>query len=83
LVRDWGSPFEIEYGFEGGRRLLDTRLAVTDRQHDDMKRVRNEIRRSFDKLECFLMPHPGHAVAESAPGFVGELTGKSFYCLST
>jgi len=74
LVRDWGSPFEIEYGFEGGRRLLDTRLNVADKQHADIKRTRDDIRRSFEKLECFLMPHPGYNVAENRPGFNGDLS---------
>jgi atlastin len=74
LVRDWGSPFEIEYGFDGGRRLLDLRLNVTDNQHDDIKRTRADIRRSFEKLECFLMPHPGYDVAENRPGFNGNLS---------
>jgi atlastin len=28
LVRDWNSPHEYPCGFEGGRRLLDSRLSV-------------------------------------------------------
>jgi atlastin len=28
LVRDWSFPYECEYGFVGGQRLLDRRLQV-------------------------------------------------------
>lgn len=57
---------------------MDLRMAVADKQHDDMKRVRNEIQRSFEKLECFLMPHPGSTVAENPPNFGGKISGKSW-----
>jgi atlastin len=59
----------------GGQRLLENRLAITEKQHEEMKRIRTEIQRSFEKLECFLMPHPGHTVAEGSPGFDGQLSG--------
>ncbi|KAI6233894.1 GB1/RHD3-type G domain-containing protein [Aphelenchoides fujianensis] len=74
LVRDWGSPYEIEYGFQGGRRLLDRRLETNDTQHPEHQQIRNQIRESFDDLKGFLMPHPGLEVAESPPGFAGNLS---------
>ncbi|KAI6229170.1 GB1/RHD3-type G domain-containing protein [Aphelenchoides besseyi] len=33
LVRDWGSPYEIEYGFQGGGRLLERRLETNPTLH--------------------------------------------------
>lgn len=29
LVRDWGFPYEIPYGHQGGQQLLDDILQVT------------------------------------------------------
>jgi atlastin len=78
-VRDWSSPFEMNYGFAGGRNLLEQRLKVREEQVDYMKRVRIEIQRSFETLVCALMPHPGHSVAVSAPDFYGNLKGKQIY----
>ena len=28
LVRDWSFPYEAEFGFQGGQRILDKRLQV-------------------------------------------------------
>ncbi|KAK3848954.1 hypothetical protein Pcinc_044274 [Petrolisthes cinctipes] len=33
LVRDWGFPFEVPYGHQGGQKLLDEILMVTEKQH--------------------------------------------------
>nr|XP_002127593.1 atlastin-2 [Ciona intestinalis] len=72
LVRDWSYPYEYTYGYEGGRKLLDKRLELTEQQHEELQRVRTHIRSCFTDLDCFLMPHPGLSVATN-PHFNGAL----------
>ena len=78
LVRDWGSPYDKPYGLNGGQQLLEHRLEVNERQPAELQQIRTHIRDSFEELECFLMPHPGHDVAESPPGFSGAVEGETF-----
>ena len=72
LVRDWSYPYEYHYGLTGGCQLLDKRLELSQKQHAELQRVRTHIRSCFDDLSCFLMPHPGLAVATN-PNFKGAL----------
>ncbi|CAI5447991.1 unnamed protein product [Caenorhabditis angaria] len=72
LVRDWSFPYEAEYGFQGGQRILDKRLEVSEKQHVELQQLRTHIRNCFEKLNCFLMPHPGLRVATN-PNFDGKL----------
>uniref|UniRef100_H2Y8W6 GB1/RHD3-type G domain-containing protein n=1 Tax=Ciona savignyi TaxID=51511 RepID=H2Y8W6_CIOSA len=37
-------PYEYEFGYEGGRKLLDKRLELTEQQHEELQRVRTHIR---------------------------------------
>lgn len=72
LVRDWSFPYEAEYGFQGGERLLEKRLQITDRQHPEHQQLRQHVRSCFEKISCFLMPHPGLKVAVN-PEFRGQI----------
>ena len=72
LVRDWSYPYEAPYGAEGGRQLLEKRLEVSDQQHPELQALRKHILACFDKIEGFLLPHPGLKVATD-PNFVGKL----------
>ncbi|KAI1715571.1 atlastin-1 [Ditylenchus destructor] len=72
VVRDWSYPYEAEYGYLGGGRVLNRRLEVNEKQHPELQQLRKHIRASFDDIQCFLMPHPGLDVATS-PEFKGEL----------
>jgi len=72
LVRDWSYPYEAEWGAEGGAGLLERRLRVSSSQHNELQQVRTHIRDCFQKVSCFLMPHPGLKVATS-PKFEGHL----------
>ncbi|KAE9547161.1 hypothetical protein FO519_009627 [Halicephalobus sp. NKZ332] len=74
LVRDWSSPNEYRWGFNGGEDFLITRLTSTDDQSDDRKSIRNGIRNSFKDIKCFLMPHPGEKVAENSTDFEGRIS---------
>lgn len=74
LVRDWPSPEEIPYGLEGGQIYVDNQiLAENDEQTSDMRRLRRRIRASFEKIQAFLMPHPGLKVSQGGR-FTGALS---------
>ncbi|CAG4956881.1 unnamed protein product [Colias eurytheme] len=72
LVRDWSFPYEYAYGAKGGSELLEKRLEVHEDQHEELKSIRRHIAACFEKLTCFLMPHPGLNVATN-PKFDGKL----------
>ncbi|CAD6194565.1 unnamed protein product [Caenorhabditis auriculariae] len=72
LVRDWSFPYEAEYGFQGGQRILDKRLELNEKQHEELQQLRVHIRSCFENISCFLMPHPGLRVATN-PNFDGKL----------
>lgn len=70
LIRDWCYPYEYPYG--DGSDFLEKRLKVDDDKHEELKRTRQQIHDCFEKLGCFLMPHPGKQVATN-PKFKGKL----------
>ncbi|XP_076441989.1 atlastin-2-like isoform X2 [Babylonia areolata] len=72
LVRDWSFPYEADYGMKGGRKILNRRLQVSDRQHAELQQIRRHISSCFENISCFLMPHPGLRVATN-PHFDGRL----------
>uniref|UniRef100_A0A914XQZ3 GB1/RHD3-type G domain-containing protein n=1 Tax=Plectus sambesii TaxID=2011161 RepID=A0A914XQZ3_9BILA len=72
LVRDWSFPYEAEYGFLGGNRILERRLQLSDKQHPELQQLRQHIRSCFENIQCFLMPHPGLRVA-THPDFRGQI----------
>ena len=84
LVRDWQVPYEFLYGRDkaseadpeyeitvSGNEYLRRKLIVKEGQHEDLANVREHVRDCFEKTECFLLPHPGLAVA-SNPKFHGQ-----------
>ncbi|XP_039975309.1 atlastin-3 [Xiphias gladius] len=73
LIRDWSFPYEYTYGFKGGNEFLDKRLQVKEAQHEELQTVREHIHSCFNKISCFLLPHPGLKVATS-PAFRGQLS---------
>ncbi|RZF47369.1 hypothetical protein LSTR_LSTR009108 [Laodelphax striatellus] len=72
LVRDWSFPYEAEYGMEGGKKILERRLQISDKQHPELQSIRKHIKSCFSDISCFLMPHPGLKVATN-PKFDGRL----------
>lgn len=48
---------------------------ILDGQHKELQQLRQHIRKCFDQVGCFLMPHPGLKVATN-PHFDGRLSGK-------
>eukprot|EP01103_Thecamoeba_quadrilineata_P005153 TRINITY_DN14989_c0_g1_i1.p1 TRINITY_DN14989_c0_g1~~TRINITY_DN14989_c0_g1_i1.p1 ORF type:complete len:562 (-),score=123.83 TRINITY_DN14989_c0_g1_i1:32-1717(-) len=73
LVRDWKNFKDYPLGSEGGLKYLTRILEVKDGQHKDLKSVRQHIHAVFEKLSCFLLPHPGFEVTED-PDFDGKLS---------
>ena len=47
LVRDWSYPYEYDFGKQGGEKLLDKRLELNEKQHEELQRVRSHIRSCF------------------------------------
>lgn len=78
LVRDWSFPYEAPYGSEGGHKILEKRLRMTEKQHSELMQVRKHIKSCFSDISCFLMPHPGLKVATN-PSFDGSLKGQYMY----
>lgn len=72
LVRDWSFPYEADYGPDGGHKILERRLEISDRQHPELQSLRRHIKSCFTDISCFLMPHPGLNVATN-PRFNGRL----------
>lgn len=73
LVRDWSYPYEADYGSNGGRKILQRRLEVSDKQHPELQSLRKHIKSCFSEISCFLMPHPGLKIATN-PKFDGRLS---------
>ncbi|CAG0884147.1 unnamed protein product [Darwinula stevensoni] len=48
-------------------------LQTSGKQRDDVKKVKEDIKYCFRKLDCFLMPYPGEKVAGD-PDFNGSLS---------
>lgn len=66
LMRNWEYEDEFEYGFAGGAKFLNRELKDKPKQKEELKSVRQFIRSSFDKLQCFLMPVPGPFISKNA-----------------
>ncbi len=56
--------------------LLDQ---IREGQHQELQQLREHIRSCFQKVGCFLMPHPGLKVANN-PRFNGKLYGMLGQC---
>jgi len=74
LIRDWGNAREC--GLEEGAKHLERVLhcgqdtversqSGADSGNRELLEVRKDIQASFEEISCFLLPHPGHVVAEA------------------
>lgn len=70
IIRDWAYPYETEYGYN--QQYIDKILTETSKQTPEMHEMRERIRSSFEKINAFLMPHPGKVVAQGQE-FKGNL----------
>ncbi|XP_077531735.1 atlastin-2-like isoform X1 [Haemaphysalis longicornis] len=74
LVRDWSYPYDLNYGDQGGKLLLQKRLDITPKMPKQLSALRQHIRFCFSDIDCFLLPHPGEKVA-TEKYFDGRLSG--------
>lgn len=65
LMRDWEYKESFEYGEAAGARYINNVLDIKSDQSPALRTVRNYIRKSFDKINCFLMPHPGYNIVSN------------------
>lgn len=72
ILRDWPYAYETNYGLNGGQKVIDDFLTETTDQTSEMHQLRTRIRASFDKIQAFLMPHPGFIVSQGN-NFTGNL----------
>ncbi|CAJ0560752.1 unnamed protein product, partial [Mesorhabditis spiculigera] len=74
-VRDFKAPEDFPYGKEGGVQFLEQVLKVEEGQAEELRTVREQLDSCFEKIQCFLLPHPGYRVAErgSFRGHVKDL----------
>lgn len=66
VIRDWTSPEEYDYGFNGGKRFIKSVLTVRDFHTAELKTVREYLQKTFERIDCFLMPYPGKVVARNS-----------------
>lgn len=62
LIRDWPHSVEIDYGMRNGAKYLDEMLK---KRSGKLDAVRSYLRRSFETINCCLLPYPGEKVAET------------------
>ncbi len=66
LIRDWANFHQYNYGYEDSQDYLDNVVLDSKPTHtQDMKDLRRYLKDSFDSIDCFLMPNPGHEVVDS------------------
>lgn len=70
LIRDWPYPVDNEYGYS--QEFVDYHLAENDKQTPDMRKLRQQIRKSIRHIGAFLMPDPGKFVIRDQ-NFSGEI----------
>ncbi|CRK86732.1 CLUMA_CG000565, isoform A [Clunio marinus] len=66
IIRDWISPEEYDYGYEGGNNFIKMYLRIKDFHTSELKTVREYLKRTFESITCFLMPYPGKSVARNS-----------------
>lgn len=71
IIRDWPYPFETDYGLLK-QSVLEEFLSENDEQTSEMHQLRKQIKSSFDRINAFLMPHPGFIVSQGR-NFTGNL----------
>lgn len=71
LIRDWFSPSEFKYGYEGGQEYLQKKFKT--KKVDKHKKLNTEnlqsrqhILKYFDKIDAFLLPNPGRIISSSS-----------------
>lgn len=69
---------DFAYGWEGGQSYLNEVLKIKDIHDKTSKDLRDYIGKSFQKLNCFLMPHPGFKVFDKKFDGRHSMLGEDF-----
>ena len=64
LIRDWIHPDEFDFGFEGGKELLNS--AFKNHKKSNLSEIQQIIQGNFQNIRCFLMPNPKEKVETKA-----------------
>lgn len=64
VVRDWPSPCDHDFG--SSKKYADDLFTKNDEQTTEQHELRDEIVKSFDDIDAFLMPYPGNDVAQQS-----------------
>lgn len=64
IVRDWQFAYQYKFGYKGGDQVVDNRLEKNNKQTEDMRKLRDQLKSSFEHIRGFLMPYPGDAVTQ-------------------
>lgn len=64
IVRDWQFSYQHKFGYEGGEEVIIKRLEKNNKQTEDMKILRDQLKSSYEHIRGFLMPYPGDAVTQ-------------------
>lgn len=67
LIRDWPNNKDYQYGEIGGTRYVDDKLKIEINQHEELKTLRSQIKQCFEKINGFLLPHPGNMATKGSP----------------
>ncbi|XP_065204023.1 atlastin-like [Planococcus citri] len=74
LIRDWSWIAQYKYGSKGGQDYLEAEvLKISDEQPFELQALRENIKKCFTGIRCFLMPHPGLKVVQNE-NFNGSLS---------
>ncbi|XP_049303135.1 atlastin-like isoform X2 [Bactrocera dorsalis] len=64
LIRDWAHKSEAPFGALGGKKLLEKTLIRKDKRPEENEQLCENVKTSFNEIDCYLMPHPGFAIEE-------------------
>jgi hypothetical protein len=73
LVRDWADD-DVGYGFEGGKVVWENIFETATSNNKAAESVRKNIKNAFEKIQFFLLPHPGlHVMKKNFDGSYAKI----------
>lgn len=75
LIRDWGIPGQHPYGKDGGEAYIRKKLQIKPNHHEELKKIRRNLKECFPNTGGFLLPYPGKTVVtkETYDGTVKDM----------
>lgn len=75
-MRDFKNPDDFGgYGTESGNKYYSQQLDMLSKDFDGLLNIKNELNEIFESINTYLLPHPGHKVADrnSFKGYVKDI----------